>query len=155
MILWQRFHLPGQETQEIWVWFLDQEGPLEKETESAHSVFLPGEFHGQRSLVGCSPWGRKELNTTEHVLTHTPGCILRACYDWAKDQQNRDSEKPAAQRCCAQTDAHKSKAWPKAALFLISVNQGTSSLEPSTRCQIMMCFIQHWTPSKPGRNIWV
>jgi len=20
-------------------------------------VFLPGEFHGQRSLVGCSPWG--------------------------------------------------------------------------------------------------
>ena len=23
-------------------------------------VFLPGEFHGQRSLVGCSPWGHKE-----------------------------------------------------------------------------------------------
>ena len=23
-------------------------------------VFLPGKFHGQRSLVGCSPWGRKE-----------------------------------------------------------------------------------------------
>jgi len=22
-------------------------------------VFLPGEFHGQRSLVGCSPWGTK------------------------------------------------------------------------------------------------
>ena len=28
-------------------------------------VFLPGESHGQRSLVGCSPWGRKELDTTE------------------------------------------------------------------------------------------
>ena len=28
-------------------------------------VFLPGEFHGQRSLVGYSPWGRKELHTTE------------------------------------------------------------------------------------------
>ena len=27
-------------------------------------VFLPGEFHGQRSLVGYSPWGRKELYTT-------------------------------------------------------------------------------------------
>ena len=24
--------------------------------------FLPGEFQGQRSLVGCSPWGRKELD---------------------------------------------------------------------------------------------
>jgi len=23
-------------------------------------VFLPGESHGQRSLVGCSLWGRKE-----------------------------------------------------------------------------------------------
>ena len=23
-------------------------------------VFLPGESHGQRSLVGCSPWGRNE-----------------------------------------------------------------------------------------------
>ena len=28
-------------------------------------VFLPGESHGQRSLVGCSPWGRKEPDTTE------------------------------------------------------------------------------------------
>ena len=27
-------------------------------------VFLPGEFHGQRSLAVCSPWGRKELDTT-------------------------------------------------------------------------------------------
>ena len=28
-------------------------------------VFWPGEFHGQRSLAGYSPWGRKELDTTE------------------------------------------------------------------------------------------
>ena len=28
-------------------------------------VFLPGESHGQRSLGGYSPWGRKELDTTE------------------------------------------------------------------------------------------
>ena len=28
-------------------------------------VFLPGEFHGQRDLVGYSPWGCKELNRTE------------------------------------------------------------------------------------------
>ena len=33
------------------------------------SVFLPGESHGQRSLVGYSPWGRKELDTAEQ-LTH-------------------------------------------------------------------------------------
>ena len=33
-------------------------------------VFLPGESHGQRSLEGYSPWGRKESDTTEQ-LTHT------------------------------------------------------------------------------------
>ena len=33
------------------------------------AVFLPGEFHGQRSLAGCSPWGHKESNTTEQLST--------------------------------------------------------------------------------------
>ena len=28
-------------------------------------VFLPEESHGQRSLVGYSPWGHRELDTTE------------------------------------------------------------------------------------------
>ena len=28
-------------------------------------VFLPGEFHRQRSLSGYNPWGCKELDTTE------------------------------------------------------------------------------------------
>ena len=27
-------------------------------------VFLPGESHGQRNLVGYSPWGRRESDTT-------------------------------------------------------------------------------------------
>ena len=31
----------------------------------ASPVFLPGEFHGQRSLVGYSPWGNKQLDMTE------------------------------------------------------------------------------------------
>ena len=30
-------------------------------------VFLPGEFHGQRSLEDCSPRGHKESDTTEHL----------------------------------------------------------------------------------------
>ena len=32
-------------------------------------AFLPGESHGQRSLAGYGPWGRKELDMTEQ-LTH-------------------------------------------------------------------------------------
>ena len=36
-------------------------------------VFLPEEFHEQRSLVGYSPWDRKELDTTDCLThTHTP-----------------------------------------------------------------------------------
>ena len=34
-------------------------------------VFLPGKFHGQRSLADYHPWGHKELDTTEHTHTHT------------------------------------------------------------------------------------
>ena len=34
-------------------------------------VFFPGKSHGQRSLVGYSPWGHKESDTTEQMNTHT------------------------------------------------------------------------------------
>ena len=34
-------------------------------------VFLPGKFHGQRSLVGCSPWGCQESDMTEQLSVHT------------------------------------------------------------------------------------
>ena len=33
-------------------------------------VLLPGKSHGQRSLVGCSPWGHCKLDTTEWLLSH-------------------------------------------------------------------------------------
>ena len=31
-------------------------------------VFMPGKSHGPRSLVGYTPWGRKESDTTERLL---------------------------------------------------------------------------------------
>ena len=42
------------------------EDPLEKEWLPT-PVFLPGESHRQRSLVGYSPWGCKMLDTTEQL----------------------------------------------------------------------------------------
>ena len=48
-----------QETQETWVQSLDWEDPLEEEMET-HSIvklFSSEKFHGQRNLVGYSPWG--------------------------------------------------------------------------------------------------
>ena len=34
-------------------------------------VFLPVKFHGQRSLVGTSPWGHKKSDTIKHIHIHT------------------------------------------------------------------------------------
>ena len=61
---------------ETWVWFLGWEDLLEKGTgfdswvgkicwrreQLPTPIFLPGEFHGQRSLAGYNPWGPKELD---------------------------------------------------------------------------------------------
>ena len=33
-------------------------------------VFLPGESHGQRTVFGYSPWGRKELDMTSVVRVY-------------------------------------------------------------------------------------
>ena len=53
------------------------------------SVFLPGESHGQRSLVGYTPEGRKESDTLKRLSTHASGwqrglrssyCFIGRCY---------------------------------------------------------------------------
>ena len=51
-------------TQETSVQSLGREDPLEKGMATT-PVFLSGESHGQTSLAGNSPWGHKELDTTE------------------------------------------------------------------------------------------
>ena len=70
---WLRICLPMKETQETWVQSLGQEDPLEEEMTT---VFLPGQSDGQRSLAGYSPWGGKELDTTEH----TQNSVYAICY---------------------------------------------------------------------------
>ena len=56
--------------QEMCVWFLGWEDPLEKEMV-IHSNILPGKSHWRSSLVGYSPWGRKESDTTEWLNNKT------------------------------------------------------------------------------------
>ena len=51
--------------QETWVQSLDAKVPRRRECLPT-PVFLPGEFHGQRSLVGYI-WGCKESETTEQL----------------------------------------------------------------------------------------
>ena len=53
--------------QERQFWSLGQEDPLEEEMYFSTPVFLPGESHKQKSLVGYSPQGNKESDTTEVI----------------------------------------------------------------------------------------
>ena len=53
--------------QETQVRSLGQEDPLEKGMATHSPVSLPGESHGQRILVGYSPWDHKDSDTTERL----------------------------------------------------------------------------------------
>ena len=48
---------------------MDQTIPMET-AMAPTPVLLPGKSHGRRSLVGCSPWGRYESDTTERLHFH-------------------------------------------------------------------------------------
>ena len=60
---------PVQETQEMWVQSLGREDPWKRKWQPT-PVFLPADFHGQKSLAGYSPCGHKESDTTERLRTH-------------------------------------------------------------------------------------
>ena len=55
--------------QETWVPSLGQKIPWRREWQPT-PVFLPGEFYGQRSVAGYSPWGREEMDTTEQLTLY-------------------------------------------------------------------------------------
>ena len=62
-----------KETQETQVWSLGWEDPLEEEMKT-HSRILTWKSHGQRSLVGYSPWGCKGVgHNWAHIHTHVQG----------------------------------------------------------------------------------
>ena len=45
-----------------WVWKIPW-----RRAQQPTPIFFPGKFHGRRSLVGYSPWGHKESDTTDHT----------------------------------------------------------------------------------------
>ena len=53
--------------QATWVQSLGREESLPRREWLTVPGFLPGEFHGLRSLVGYSPWSHKEPDTTEQL----------------------------------------------------------------------------------------
>ena len=58
------------------VWSLGREDPLENGM-ATHSSILAWRIHRQRSLVGYSPWGHKESDTTEatNIYSFSPATL--------------------------------------------------------------------------------
>ena len=58
---------PGKESPAMWQTWVQSPGKIPwRRKWQPTPVFLLGEFHEQRSLVGWSPWGHKESDTTEY-----------------------------------------------------------------------------------------
>ena len=65
-----------QEMQEMWVRFLGQEDPLEKEMATHYSI-LACKIPGQRRLLVCSPKGQQKLDTTKRLSTYVSDVSCR------------------------------------------------------------------------------
>ena len=77
---------------ETWVWSLGWEYPLEKGMSNPLQCSYLKSPHGQRSLVGYSPWGPKESDMTEWLRTgkqtqvthHHPADLLLPCHHFSE-----------------------------------------------------------------------
>ena len=79
--------------QETWVRFLGQENPL-AEGMAPTPVFLPGKFHWQRRLAGCSPCSSKESDTTEWLtLSHFSHKVIYGLSKWLSSKTNKKQNK--------------------------------------------------------------
>ena len=111
-----------QKTSETRVRSLDQKDPLEEEM-ATHPSTLAGESHGQRSLVGYSPWSRKEWDMTEPLITHThsvvEGALQSHLPNLIQSSQRQGgvegarSPLPPAHRSCSVRVTGKRTEWPK------------------------------------------
>ena len=109
--------------QETWVQSLGQEDGPWKRAWQPTPGFLPGESHGQRSLAGYSPWGRKELDTTEWLtLSHYERKNTNqdfTYYDWTHLSMNEDgllaslTLSEVADRCSCDRIHHSWCCWLK------------------------------------------
>ena len=76
-------------------------------------VFLPGESHGRRSLVGCSPWGCTESDTTEatqqHICVCVCVCVCVCIYIYIGSPCVTTNKEPTCQ--CRRHKRHGFKPW--------------------------------------------
>ena len=94
-------------------------------------ILLPGKSHGQRSLVGCSPWGRKESDMTERLHFH---------FSLSCTGEGNGSPLP----CSCLENPRDGEAWWLPSMGLHKVrHDGATSLSPFTS----MHWRRKWQPT--------
>ena len=99
--------------QETRVWSLGQEDPWRRECQPT-PVFLPGEFYGQGSLAGYSPWGcRVRHDWVTNIRTHSKRVtLLQAKWYYHLNFQMRNLKLSEVKWLCTKPDS-KSRAAPE------------------------------------------
>ena len=70
------FQVIALEMYNLWCDNKEYQVPSRRRQWHTTPVLLPGKSHGRRSLVGCSPWGYQESDTTERLhFDFSPSCI--------------------------------------------------------------------------------
>ena len=125
-------------------------------------VYMPGKSHGRRSLVGCSPWGRKESDTTERLHFHfhfhavekemaTHSSVLA----WRIPGTVGPSGLPSLGSHRVGHDWSALAAAAAAAYIYIGFPGGTSGKEPTCQCRIHKKHgFYHWVGKIPWRRKW-
>ena len=85
-------------------------------------VLLPGKSHGQGSLVGCSPWGHKESDTTE-----------RLHFDFSLSCIGEGNGNPL--QCCCLENPRDGGAWWLPSMGSHRVGQDWSDLPAAAACR--------------------
>ena len=101
-------------------------------------VLLPGKSHGQRSLVGCSPWGREESDTTERLhFNFSLSCI------------GEGNGNPL--QCSCVENPRDGGAWWAAVCGVAQSWTQLKWLSSSSMSQVLICFITQY-PTKSQNN---
>ena len=95
-------------------------------------VFLPGESHGRRSLVGCSPWGRTESDTTEATwqqAAHTSKVMLKILQARLQQYMN-----------CELTDVQAGLEKAEESEIKLPISVGLSKKQESSRKYLLLLY---------------
>ena len=112
-------------------------------------ALLPGKSHGWRSLIGYSPWGHKESDTTERLhFTKSNKCVLRRVQERRFDTHRRGHGKTEADIGGMQPQTKKYPELEEEGRILPGAFRESSCL--CARSHVLSCFqffATSWTAS--------